>query len=257
MLVGFLLMPCKQLFLNHREFPHLMTLNPPLLPYELDILLWINGHHSPILDAFMYMISNPPAWMPVVVVLLYYLFDRKPWQEALLLLLCVGLCVLCCDQLSSGFAKPYFSRPRPTHTEDIAEQIHVVYGYWGRMYGFFSGHASNFTAVGVLLCRVVRRSSFSWLVALLVSVVIYSRMYLGVHYLSDILAGVGVGLFVGWSMSLLYGRLRNHLSPLGRVTSQQVYAQGIGYVIFTLCCYLPLLLIYSYQVGKIVLRVLD
>lgn len=234
-----------------------MTLSPPLLPYEVDILMWINGHHSPMLDALMYMISNPPAWMPVVAVLLYYLFDRKPWQEALLLLLCVGLCVLCCDQLSSGFAKPYFARPRPTHTEGLADQLHIVYGYMGRMYGFFSGHASNFTAVGVLLCRVVRSRSLSWMTALLVILVMYSRMYQGVHYLSDILVGAGVGLFVGWSMSLLYGYLRRYLSPLSRIGSQQVYAQGLNYLMLALYAFLPILLAYSYQVGKIVQRVVQ
>lgn len=233
-----------------------MTLSPALLPYEVDLLLWINGHHSPMLDAFMYMISNPPAWMPVVAVLLYYLFDRKPWQEALLLLLCVGLCVLCCDQLSSGFAKPYFARPRPTHTAGIVEQLHIVYGYMGRMYGFFSGHASNFTAVGVLLCRVVRRRSFSVMTCLLVSMVIYSRMYQGVHYFSDVLVGAGIGLVVGWLISLLYGWLRLRVSPLARMESRQVYAPGLGYLMFTLYCFLPILLVYSYQVGSIVQRVL-
>ena len=57
------------------------ALNPPLIPLETDILLWINQHHSPFLDAFMYMISNPGAWVFVVAVLLYYLFAKKPWQE--------------------------------------------------------------------------------------------------------------------------------------------------------------------------------
>lgn len=231
-----------------------MSLYPPLLPFETDILMWINGHHSPVLDAFMYMISNQGAWVPVVGALLYFLFAKKPWQEGVLVILTIALCIVICDQLSSQFAKPFFARYRPTHAEGFKDMMHVVYNYVGREYGFFSGHASNFFAVATVLSLVVRRRWHTLLLFFLVSCVAYSRMYLGVHFLSDILAGIVVGLTVGLLMSFLYKWLRKKFSPLWHKESSEVFEYGYKAWMGVLILFIPVLLSYSWQVAKIIAR---
>lgn len=228
-----------------------LNLTPPLIPGEVGILKAINGWHSPIADAFMYMISNTGAWIPVVAVLLYYLFYRKPWQEAVLFILCVGLCILICDRLSAGFSKPFFARPRPTHLEGLGDLLHIVFGYKGAAYGFFSGHASNFIAVAMLMSRTIRDRLTSFLIFGVVFIVAYSRMYLGVHFLSDILVGFAVGLSTGYLISLLHQRLRQRLSPLGHRPSREVFAPRLAAWQFTLVVFLPVLLAYSWQVARI------
>ncbi|MDO4691411.1 MAG: phosphatase PAP2 family protein [Porphyromonadaceae bacterium] len=228
-----------------------LNLTPPLIPGEVGILKAINGWHSPIADAFMYMISNTGAWIPVVAVLLYYLFSRKPWQEAVLFILSVGLCILICDRLSAGFAKPFFARPRPTHLEGLGEYLHIVFGYKGAAYGFFSGHASNFIAVAMLMSRTIRDRLTSFLIFGIVLLVAYSRMYLGVHFLSDILMGFVVGLSAGYFVSLLHQVLRRRFSPSGYRPSKEVFAAQLGVWRLALMLFLPVLLAYSWQVARI------
>lgn len=230
-------------------------LYPPLLPYEGDILLWINQHHSPFGDAFMYMISNTGAWLPLVAILIYYMFSEKPWQEGLLLLLAIALCVAIGDQLSSSFAKPYFSRFRPTHAPEFRELIHVTYNYVGHPYGFFSGHACNFFGAATVLALAVRRRWHSVLLYGLVALVSYSRMYLGVHFLSDILAGMLVGCSIGYGVHHLHEMMRRRFSPIGYRSSREVFAENYHLWMIALLAFLPVLCSYSMQVAKIVARI--
>lgn len=229
----------------------MQILRPPLIYAEDQILLAINTWNSPIADSFMYMISNVGAWIPIVAVLLYYLFYQKPWQEAALLILCVGFCILVCDRLSSGFAKPFFARPRPTHWEEFKDSLHIVFGYRGREYGFFSGHASNFFAVAMLLSRLIRQRLVTIVLFFLVALVAYSRMYMGVHFLSDILVGVAVGLSTGYLSSIFYDKLRQRTSPQAHLPVVSIYARGIIMLQIALIAFVPILLAFSWQCARI------
>ncbi len=231
-----------------------MTPTVPLLPFEEQILLWINGHHTPFFDAFMFMISNLPAWLPVLFVLLFWLFYKKPWQETFLLLLFVTLAIVLGDQLSSGFAKPFFARFRPTHTEGLREQLHIVFNYTGREYGFFSGHATNFFSVALFLSLVVRERKFSIMLFSLVALVCYSRMYMGVHYLSDILGGVLVGGLVAYLMYWLYSYVRKRFLPSAYKATKDVFAFGLSALMIALYCFLPILIANAFAVVKILER---
>ncbi len=227
---------------------------PPLLPFEEQILLWINGHHTPFLDAFMFMISNLPAWLPLLAVLLFWLFYKKAPQETLLLLLFLVGAILLGDQLSSGFAKPFFARFRPTHTEGLREQLHIVFNYTGREYGFFSGHATNFCSVALFLSLVVRERKFTLMLCSLVTLVLYSRIYMGVHYLSDILAGGLVGGLVAYTFYLLYAYCRKRFLITGHKATKEIFAFGLSSVMIALYSFLPILSAYALAVVKILKR---
>lgn len=223
----------------------------------------INSWHSPVADAFMFMISNVPAWLPLVGLLLWFLFYRRPWQEGALLLLSVGICILICDRLSSGLAKPYCARLRPTHVEELRDIIHIVYGYKGRLYGFFSGHASNFFAVATLLSLIVRSRRFSFLLYSIVSLVAYSRLYLGVHAITDVFAGILIGLVVGGMVYRLYDFLRSrYILPriYGKTqpaapSSAEVFAPRLCILEWVLLVFPFVLLCFAWQIAIILERV--
>lgn len=233
----------------------MLTVFPPLIPYEVELLQCINSWNSPMADAFMYMISNPGAWFPLIIALLYILFSRKPWQEGVLFLIAVAVCILLCDRLSSGFAKPFFARPRPTHFDGIADTLNVVYDYRGRMYGFFSGHASNFVAVAVVLARTIGQRWHSFIIAIIVGLVIYSRLYLGVHFISDVLAGIIIGGVIGFLVSLVHQWARRRFSPIGHRMSSEVFAPHLQFWSIALLFFVIALLGYSWQVSGIVAMV--
>ncbi len=201
----------------------------------------------------MYMISNFPAWSPVLFVLVGWLFYRKAWQEGALIVLLIALLVFVGESLSFSFAKPYFARFRPTHTEGLKDQLHIVFNYTGREYGFFSGHATNFFSIALFLSLIIRNRKFTAIIFTLVGLVCYSRMYLGVHYLSDILAGIIVGGSLAYLMHLLYKWLRNIILPRSQ-SSELVFAKGLGVVLVALYSFLPVLSAFALAFAQILSR---
>lgn len=225
-----------------------------LTALESELLLQINSCNTPILDAFMYSISNPIVWIPLVAVLLYYLFAGKSWQSAVLLIFCIGLCLGVCHLLGNVLAKEYFARPRPTFTAGLSEHLHLVYGYTGRSFSFFSGHATNFFAAATVLACVVGRRTHALCLYLIVSVVAYSRMYQGVHFLSDVLVGIVVGVSIGALFAGLYRRLCVRWLAWADRPTPQCYNHGYTLWMGTLICALPIWLIFSWQIAHILQR---
>lgn len=223
------------------------------LAWDRDLILLINSWHNPWMDAFMYSISNPIVWLPLIALLLYYIVGAKPKQEIILLLLCLGLCLVLGHLLGNILVKPWLARPRPTFTEGIAEHLHWVYNYTARSYSFFSGHSCNFFAGATFLSFIVGRRLHSLLVYTLASIVAYSRMYQGVHFPTDILVGIAVGISLGYIAYRLLLWLR-HKFRLSHTALTEVYSPRYtlwrnGLILFPL-----LLLVASYQTASIVER---
>lgn len=166
---------------------------------DRELFLAINGLHAPILDNIMYYISQIWVFAPVFVYWLYMVFNRYGAKKLLILLGFLGLLVLLTDQ-TSNITKNTIKRYRPTHNLEIQSKVHTVNDYKGGMYGFFSGHSTNTFGIAMLLFLIFRKESlvfratfFAW-----AGITAYSRMYLGVHYPSDIFVGFIVGLFWGY-----------------------------------------------------------
>ncbi|HQW24122.1 MAG TPA: phosphatase PAP2 family protein, partial [Bacteroidia bacterium] len=110
--------------------------------------------------------------------------------------------------------KQWVMRYRPTHNIILGPQLHLVNDYKGGMYGFISSHASNVFAITTFLTFILKevRLKWLWLLWIWAGLVAFSRVYLGVHYLSDILGGALAGVFFGWLISSLFFLLRNKFS---------------------------------------------
>jgi undecaprenyl-diphosphatase len=95
------------------------------------------------------------------------------------------------DQLNSSVIKYLLERPRPCH---ILQNIHLLVTC-GSGFSFPSSHAVNNFCGATVLAFVFPRAG-KWLF-LFATVVAFSRVYVGVHYPSDVLAGAIVGFFCG------------------------------------------------------------
>lgn len=190
---------------------------------DTEWLLWANGHHSPLMDSLMWQASQPLTWLPLYALLIGFLAyaykggkTLRSWLPFIAVLMAFAMAAGLADYITSGILKPLVERPRPTHNEALAEMLHIVRGYTGGHYGFPSSHAANTAAVSVLFALLASRKMPSgraekWADVLSVICIVgylipncYSRMYLGVHYPLDILAGLLIGTLTAWLSFALF-----------------------------------------------------
>lgn len=175
-----------------------------LLELNDRVLLTINSAHTGFLDSFMMIATNRWTWVPLYVAAFVYLIYRFGWLRAVSVLAVAGLTIAAVDQLCGSLIRDSLQILRPSNPDNpLSAQIQIVDGYRGGRYGFPSCHAANCTALMMVLGAVMRRR-WAWLVlAAYVLLNCYSRLYLGVHYPSDILAGGALGALIGYAMGRL------------------------------------------------------
>jgi undecaprenyl-diphosphatase len=173
-----------------------------ILSIDKQLLLFLNGCHSPFWDSVMWIISNKYTWLPLYVCLIAYFFYRYKSKGWVIILTCIVLIALS-DQLSSGLMKPLVHRLRPTHDPSIQNLVHIVRGYKGGTFGFASSHAANVFALATFIYLFFRNKAIGLGLFLWAAIVAYSRIYLGVHFPGDVLAGACIGLFSAFLVYLL------------------------------------------------------
>ncbi len=166
---------------------------------ELDVklLLWVNGGHTSWLDSSMLFVTHRYSWIPLYVLIVAFILLKKK-KECWIALICIVAGVICADLFASSFMKPLFQRLRPCHDPFVHSLLYRIKDTCGGKYGFISSHAANTFALSVFLFRWFGKEYpltalfFFW-----AAVVSLSRVYLGVHYPSDIIAGALAGLLIG------------------------------------------------------------
>lgn len=185
--------------------------------------LAVNALHCPATDALWQFFSERWIWSLIYAAVLFFLYRRLGWKRAAVVALACVLTVLACDQLGN-FVKVRVGRLRPCWDLNMVDRggLHILEGK-GSRYGFYSAHAAN--AAGFALCswlgfrcdRTHRYRTYGWLVFLWAFLVGISRVFVGKHFLGDVLAGFCVGLLIGWAMAsaarCLIGRLSGSGSP--------------------------------------------
>ena len=175
------------------------------------LFLFLNGQHAGWLDTVMVSITEMWPWIPIYI-LLAYLVIKQYGRKSLWIFLAVGLVILCSDQLSAHVCKPLFHRLRPCFDPALEGMVHLPKGLPGGRYGFVSSHAANTFAVATFLTAALRKShrSIGWWLFAWALISSYSRIYIGVHYPGDVLAGAVLGILVGLIIWKLLGLILKH-----------------------------------------------
>jgi len=174
------------------------------LKLERELFLFLNEFSSPFWDNVMYIYSYKFAWIPFYLCFVFVFCFRKNWKEITLAILAVTLIVFFCDFLSSSWSKPFFQRFRPTHHPDFKDVVNIAFDYRGGRYGFFSGHAANSFGFATLISLMFRNSILTITIFIFAIITAYTRIYLGVHFISDIVVGTIAGIIVGFFVYELY-----------------------------------------------------
>jgi undecaprenyl-diphosphatase len=174
---------------------------------DTQLFLFLNGIHSPVFDQIMWLASDRFFWIPLYLWLIWLLFraQRKHFWISILFVLVL---IVASDQLCNLF-KFWVMRLRPSNEPSLASVIHLVNGYSGGSFGFYSAHASNSFALSTFVYMLAGRK-YHFLLTILscyAILVSYSRIYLGVHYPVDVFTGIILGFILGFITAKLYFHL--------------------------------------------------
>ena len=170
---------------------------------DTELFLFLNGLHNSFFDFLMYWLSNKLIWIPVYLFIIYSIIKKFKPKKGIIITLLLIVAIIISDQVSVHFFKNIFQRYRPCHNLDIKNLVHLVHNRCGGQYGFISSHASNFFTLATLVSLIFKQKQISFLMFFWAITVSYSRIYLGVHYPSDILGGALLGVIIGLSMNIV------------------------------------------------------
>lgn len=166
------------------------------------LLLLVNGWHSAYWDEFMWMLTYRFTWIPLYIAIAYAVVRTLGWKRGGLFVVCVALTIVLADQVGGHIIRPWAERLRPSNINNpLSQTIHLVHDYRGGAYGMPSCHAANTVGLLTIVCWQFRNRLLTSTLILWMLSQIYSRMYLGVHYPSDLLVGAVIGVCSGTLMA--------------------------------------------------------
>ena len=167
---------------------------------DRQLLFAVNGANSPLFDTIMWWVSKPAFGIPFYLLFVFLLYKYFGWKSTLIIVLSTGAAVGLADLSAKYLFKEMFERFRPSQNFEIKGQLHYVNNYHGGMYGFVSSHAANMFSIALLLGLWLKKKIKYSLHFLLIwaTLIGYSRIYLGVHYPSDVLCGALLGMLIAF-----------------------------------------------------------
>lgn len=206
-----------------------------ILQFDQELLLYLNGHHAPFWDSFMWLFSGKWIWIPMYASILLVIYRNLNLRLSLLTVMAIALTITFADQVCASVIRPQVGRPRPSRQALLVQQrdpkalqlmermqqkkdengrypiekIHLHEHspgqfYRGGSYGFPSCHAANSFALAFFLMFLFRHRRLTYFILGWAVLNSYSRIYLSVHFPGDLLVGMLVGLLGAWMLYYLY-----------------------------------------------------
>lgn len=169
--------------------------------WDRELFIWLNGLGIESYDAFWIFITKIESWIPLFVFFFVIIIFYYRWKKGLII---VGIVLITfgITLFLTEFTKDFVGRLRPNNVKQLAGFIRILQEPEG--FSFFSGHASSSFAVTTFLFLAIRKFN-KWIILAYLWPLLFvlSRIYVGVHYPSDIV----IGAIVGTLMAFIFYRI--------------------------------------------------
>lgn len=168
---------------------------------------WVVDHRlgvlNPFFEALSYAGSFGFIWLAIAVAISGFSWSR-PWLWTR-----VAVAILISESIS-GLLKQWIERDRPPLADPDPEPLVDL----PSTFSFPSGHATVSFACATTLALAVPR--LTWPLFALATLISFSRVYVGVHYPFDVLAGAALGVAIAIALRKLAAALRKSAPPMQR-----------------------------------------
>lgn len=172
------------------------------------VTLEMNSWSSEITDVIWKFFSDIPVWIPMYVIIVGCLFWRLGWKKGLIMTLAAAATFGFCDQFSN-LIKDLVERVRPLNDPYMLEHGLNILEDKSSSFSFFSAHSANAfglatsTLIGFRLDKRLRYRGYAAWMYTWATLVALSRVFVGKHYLGDIIAGAAIGALAGYAFACL------------------------------------------------------
>ncbi|MFT5750214.1 MAG: undecaprenyl-diphosphatase, partial [Ancylomarina sp.] len=168
-----------------------------LLQLDKELLIWFNASHSPFWDTIMMFFTRIEFWIPFYILIAYQIFKYKG-KEAWWWLIGLSLLILFSNLISTYLFKNILQRLRPSHEPALSGIVNLVKAYAGDKFGFVSSHATVVFAFAIYTSKLFKNNTYTLFITIWSLLIVYTRLYLGLHYPGDIIGGIALGLGLGY-----------------------------------------------------------
>lgn len=197
---------------------------------DMQVLSLFNGSDNIMLDQMVQILTSGLTWIPLYVMLFFVVMRNNETMGQIALVVGSAIfCVLFADGLVDGIIKQLAERWRPSNDPTFKYMVQVVDDIRPKGYSFCSAHAANTMSLAVFFSLLIRSKMLTITLVIWSLINCWTRLYLGVHYPSDILCGMIIGIIVGILVYLLYYKIYLRISPKINYISNQYTSTGYDY----------------------------